>query len=164
MASSARWLLVGAVLLLGGCGEQAEVIDLGPVSEAPEPDEVVRLQDATPHAQRQVQTPSELDGRYRQVRLSLQLPGGEAQAFDLPLDGKSHEVAGGTLLARDYLPAFLIRGGEITSDGLEEKNPAVYLEWRHQGRLLFKGWCFRNYPDLNTVKTPGYQLRLLAAR
>lgn len=164
MANSVRWPFLTAALLLAGCEEQAEVIDLGPVTATPEGEEVVRLQDARPQGERQVLPPQALAGHYNEVRLSLQLPGSAVQEVDLPLDDKVHEVANGTLLARDYLPAFIIRGGKITSDGVEEKNPAVYLEWHHQGRLIFQGWSFRNYPDLTPVKVSGYRLRLLAAR
>ncbi len=160
-----RFTLVVASSLLIACGEQAEVIELGPVEMPADHEAVANPPPAEPQGPRQVILPEELQGKYQRVTMTVQLPGSaEASSIDLPLNGVAQQTEFGTLLARDYLPAFLISGNTITSDGVEEKNPAVWAEWQRDGKKVFAGWLFRDYPSLNPMLLPEYQLTFVGAK
>lgn len=153
-----RFTLIVVTTLLIACGEQAEVIELGP-AEMPADHEAVANPEPRPKGPRQVVLPEELKGKYTSVTMSVQLPGmAEAANIELPLNGEPQQSEYGTLLVRDYLPAFLISGNTITSDGLEEKNPALWAEWQRDGQSVFAGWLFRDYPSLNPMQLPEHQL------
>lgn len=159
-----RLSLIIAATLLFACGEQAEVIELGPV-EMPADHEAVANPEPQPQGPRQVVLPDELKGKYTTASMSLRLPGmTEAVSIELPLNGEAQQTDYGTLMARDYLPAFLITGNTITSEGIEEKNPAVWSEWQRDGKVIFSGWLFRDYPSLNPVQLPDHQLGFIGAK
>ena len=156
-------LLISTVLL-SACGEQAEVVELGPVTMPADHETVANPPPAEPQGARQVIIPDALQGKYQRVTMSLQLPGAEQViTLELPLNGLPQQTEQGTLLVRDYLPAFLISGNTITSEGIEEKNPAVWAEWQHEGKQVFAGWLFREYPTLNPMLIADYQLTFIGA-
>ncbi len=163
--SAKRFTLIVATSLLFACGEQAEVVELGPVVMPADHESVARPAPVEPQGPRQVILPEALQGKYHTVSMTVQLPGmSEATSIELPLDGTPQQGEYGTLLARDYLPAFLISGNTITSDGDEEKNPAVWAEWQRDGVKVFAGWLFRDYPSLNPMQLPDHQLTFIGAK
>jgi len=165
MAKSANTLtLILATTLLCACGEQAEVVELGPV-EMPADHATITSAPVAPQGPRQVVLPEALQGKYQRATLGVQLPGmTETATIELPLNGEAQQTDYGTLLVRDYLPAFLISANTITSDGVEEKNPALWAEWQRDGQPLFAGWLFRDYPGLNPVPRPDHQLTFIGAK
>lgn len=157
-------LLLSASLLLA-CSEQAEVVELGPAVMPDDHDTIANPPPAEPQGPRQVILPEALQGKYSSVSMTVQLPGSsEASSIELPLNGEPQQTEFGTLMARDYLPAFLISGNTITSEGVEEKNPAVWAEWQHDGNKVFAGWLFRDYPSLNPMLLPEHQLTFIGAK
>ena len=153
-----RLILIATTALLFACSEQAEVIDLGPV-QMPSDHEAMANPEPQPQGPRQVVVPQELQGKYATATMTVQLPGmTEATSIELPLNGEPQTTDYGTLLVRDYLPAFLITGNSITSEGMEEKNPAIWAEWQRDGQMVFAGWLFRDYPNLNPMQLPEHQL------
>ncbi|MEN8169362.1 MAG: hypothetical protein ABFS08_03985 [Pseudomonadota bacterium] len=165
MAKSAKSLtLLLATILLFACGEQAEVVEVGPV-EMPADHDIVAKPESKPQGPRQVVMPEALQGKYQSATMTVQLPGAtEVVTIELPLNGEPQQTDYGTLLARDYLPAFLISGNTITSEGIEEKNPAVWAEWQNQGQTVFAGWLFRDYPSLNPMQLPDHQLTFIGVK
>ena len=166
MAKSAKYLtLILATVFLFACGEQAEVIELGPVVMPADHDASARPAATEPKGPRQVVLPEALQGKYHNVTMTVQLPGmAEAASIELPLNGEAQQTEYGSLLVRDYLPAFLISGNTITSEGLEEKNPAKWAEWYHNDQRIFAGWMFRDYPSLNPMQQPEHQLNFIGAK
>ena len=157
-------LLLGASLLLA-CGEQAEVLDLGPVTMPADHQAVATPPPAEPQGPRQVIIPEGLQGKYATATMAVQLPGMDQPAtIELPLSGEPQQTDYGTLLVRDYLPAFLISGNTITSDGIEEQNPALWAEWQRDGAPIFAGWLFRDYPGLNPIQVPDHQLNFVGTK
>ncbi len=152
------------LLMLAGCGEQAEVIELAPLT-MPE-DHANPATPATTEVTgpRQVVIPELLQGKFQYATLQLQYPGmAQPTSLKLPLNGKPQQTDHGTLLVRDYLPAFLISGNTITSEGVEEKNPAIWAEWQRNGEKVFSGWLFRDYPSLNPTLIPEHQITFSTA-
>lgn len=160
MVRSARFLVLSlATTLLLACGEQAEVVELGPVEKPAGHAPTITKAEGP----RQVVVPEALRGKYSRATLAIQLPGmTTAVNIELPLNGEPQATDYGTLLVRDYLPAFMINGNTITSDGLEERNPALWVEWQRDGQTVFAGWLFRNYPTLNPMALPEHQLTFIA--
>jgi hypothetical protein len=157
-------LLLSASLLFA-CSEQAEVVELGPVVMPDDHETVANPPPVEPQGPRQIIIPEALQGKYQSVSMAVQLPGSsEASSIELPLNGEPQQTEFGTLLARDYLPAFLISGNTITSEGIDEKNPAVWAEWQHDGNTVFAGWLFRDYPSLNPMLLPNHQLNFIGAK
>jgi hypothetical protein len=112
-----------------------------------------------------VVVPESLQGRFSHATIALQLPGMAALTpLELPLDGEPHQTEYGRIAVRDYLPAFRMRDGAITSDGNEATNPALWAEWRRDGELLFSGWLFRDYPSMSPVKLAQHRIALIDAR
>ncbi|MCW8918113.1 MAG: hypothetical protein OQL08_04805 [Gammaproteobacteria bacterium] len=164
MARSARFLALSlATTLLLACGEQAEVVELGPPEKPAEHDTLATPSAAEAEGPRQVVVPAALRGKYTRATMTVQLPGmATAATIELPLNGVPQATDYGTLLVRDYLPAFMINGNTITSDGLEEQNPALWAEWQRDGKPVFAGWLFRDYPTLNPMALPEHQLTFIA--
>ena len=151
--------------LLFACSEQAEVVELGPVVMPDDHETVANPAPAEHEGPRQVILPEALQGKYQSVTMTVQLPGtSEASRIELPLNGEPQKTEFGTLSARDYLPAFLISGNTITSEGTGEKNPAVWAEWQRDGNKVFAGWLFRDYPSLNPMLLPDHQLNFIGAK
>lgn len=163
--SAKRLILIIAATALFACGEQAEVVELGPPTMPTDHDTVANPPPADPQGPRQIILPAALQGKHQGVTMTVQLPGmAEAASIELPLNGEPQQTAYGTLLVRDYLPAFLISGNTITSEGVEEKNPAVWAEWQRDGESIFAGWLFRDYPSLNPMQLPEHQLTFISVK
>ncbi|MDH5784226.1 MAG: hypothetical protein OEZ16_01290 [Chromatiales bacterium] len=155
---------VAVAMVVLACSEQAEVVDLGPV-EMPAEHETLANPEPQPKGPRQVVVPEELKGKYTSVVMRVQLPRMvESVSIELPLNGEPQSGDYGTLRVRDYLPAFLISGNTITSEGLEESNPAIWAEWQRDGQPVFAGWLFRDYPTLNPMKLPEHQLIFIGVK
>ena len=164
MVKSARFLALSlATTLLLACSEQAEVVELGPTQKPAGHDTLVAPPAAEADGPRQVVVPEALRGKHTRATMTVQLPGmAAAVTVELPLNGVPQTTDYGTLLVRDYLPAFMINGNTITSDGLEEQNPALWAEWQRDGQPVFAGWLFRNYPTLNPMALPEHHLTFIA--
>jgi len=60
-----------------------------------------------------------------------------------------------------FLPAFTMGGGAITSDGVEDKNPAARITVFEKGKEIFAGWIFTRFPDVHPFTHPRFQIRLV---
>lgn len=161
MAHSTRRILAPLCLALSlaACGEQAEVVDLGQVKKPQNHDSVAAAPQAAASEPRKVIVPGEVTASA--VHLSLRRPG-EEQALEVTVPlGKQLETDDYIVAADYYLPAFMIEGNTITSDGIEENNPAVFVLWQEGETRIFAGWTFRDYPALNPPLVEGYELKML---
>lgn len=160
--TSSSLLALLLALALSGCGEEAEVIDLGPVKKPQDHDAVAETPKKTTDEARKVVVPEGVTAGT--VILSLRAPGEkESQEVEVPL-GKQVVYGSYRIAANYYLPAFMIEGNTITSDGLDEKNPAVFILWQEGEKQLFAGWTFRDYPSLNPPLVEGYELKMLGVK
>lgn len=164
MANSVKGIAVAlSGLLLAACGEQVEIIDLGYLDEPASMPTV--SQNKSKSEQREIFIPESLQGKYQQVVLEVTTPNMTSPTeLELPLNGQAQQTAYGELTVKDYLPAFVVQGGVITSKGLDESNPALWVKWQRNDEKLFSGWLFRDHPTLHPIRQPGYQLRLIAAK
>lgn len=106
--------------------------------------------------------PPEIEKTYSAIRLAWKnSQTGKEGELDVPLGGKAR-VPGSEMDVRAdvFLPAFTMAGDAITSQGIEATNPATRITVSDQGKEIFSGWIFANYPDVHPFQHPRYTLRL----
>jgi hypothetical protein len=109
-----------------------------------------------------LEVPPEVQAAYSGVRLHWKdKQSGKEGVVDVPLGG-GVALPDPTLVVRGdvYLPAFTMGGGAITSDGVEEQNPAARITVFEKGNPIFGGWIFTRFPDVHPFSHPRYELRL----
>jgi hypothetical protein len=86
---------------------------------------------------------------------------GKQGVIEVPL-GSGTPLPDPSLVVRAdvYLPAFTMGGGAITSDGVEEQNPAARITVFDKGKEIFAGWIFTRFPDVHPFTHPRFQLHL----
>ncbi len=149
--------------LLAACGDGVEVTDLGKLEKPAEHEQAVATVQTPAPVERQVVVPDEVQKKFAAVTLSMKRrPDAKEQRLTLPL-GTTQTSGGLTVTARDYLPAFVMQAATITSEGVEESNPALWVEVREGEHVLFIGWLFRDYPELNPPQDPAFAIQLVEA-
>lgn len=153
-------LIVG----LGACSDSVTVTDLGKVKKPAGHDQMA--QEALHPKERRVVMPPSVRGKYESVEVLVNLPkGGKPVRLEVPLGGYAQAAGQGVeVAAKDYLPSFAMVGEVITSQENGPANPAVWLDVRVQGQEVFRGWVFRNEPDLMPPLVPGYAVKLLGVK
>lgn len=155
-------LLTLLAITLSACGERAEVVELGPLEKPKEHDTFSLSSQKSAGEARRVVVPEGVDARA--VLLSLRGPGEEEPLEVEVALGKQLEIDGYQITADHYLPAFVVQNDTITSKGVEEENPAVYVLWQEGETKLFVGWAFRNYPAFTSAQVEGYELKMLGVK
>lgn len=157
-----KWLIPGLlVIALGACSDSVTVTDLGKVKKPS--DHALYEQGAYEAKARKVEVPPSVRGRYKSVQVAVGLPGGgQSVRLEVPLQGHAQSAGNGVeVAAKDYLPSFTMIGDLVTSREKGPENPAVWLDVRVHGKEVFRGWVFRDEPDLMAPLVPGYTVRLL---
>ena len=106
--------------------------------------------------------PPEVEKTYSAIRLTWKnsQTGKEGQ-LDVPLGGSARVPESEMEVRADvFLPAFTMKGDAITTQGLDATNPASRISVSDQGKEVFSGWIFANYPDVHPFQHPVYSLKL----
>ena len=109
-----------------------------------------------------LEVPPEVQAAYSGMRLRWKdKQSGKEGVVDVPLGG-GVPLPDPTLVVRGdvYLPSFSMGGGAITSDGIEEQNPAARITVFEKGNPIFAGWIFTRFPDVHPFSHARYELRL----
>jgi hypothetical protein len=109
-----------------------------------------------------LEVPPEVSAAYSGVRLRWKdRESGKEGVVEVPLGGGA-PLPDPTLVVRGdvYLPAFSMSSGAITSDGVEEQNPAARVTVFEKGQEIFGGWIFTRFPDVHPFSHPRFELRL----
>jgi len=109
-----------------------------------------------------LEVPPEVQAAFSGVRLRWKdKQTGKEGVIEVPL-GSGTALPDPTLVVRGdvYLPAFSMGGGAITSDGIEEQNPAARITVFEKGKEIFGGWIFTRFPDVHPFSHARYELRL----
>lgn len=63
-----------------------------------------------------------------------------------------------------YYPDFVMdeEKGVITKS-LEERNPAAKINIYKEGKVVFKGWLFSNFPDVHAFEDNDYDVKLISS-
>lgn len=117
---------------------------------------------AVPEVPNRLEVPPEVQQAYTGVRLSWKdKTSGQTGVLEAPLGGGAPLPDPTYVVRADvYLPSFTMGGGAITSQGIEEQNPAARITVFQKGKEIFAGWIFNRFPDVHPFENPKYQLRL----
>ena len=110
----------------------------------------------------QLVVPPEVAQAWSGIRLGWKdKQGGKEGTVDVPL-GEAAPLPDPSIVVRAdaFLPAFTMGGGAITSDGVEDRNPAARITVFEKGKEIFAGWIFTRFPEVHPFTHPRFQLRL----
>ena len=81
---------------------------------------------------------------------------GLARAVQVALDGELTlpEDPGLVVKVLGFVPDFAMGADRITTKSMQDGNPAVKLQVLDGGREIFKGWAFRDYPEMHSFEDP----------
>jgi len=115
-----------------------------------------------PDVPNRLEVPPEVQQAYTGVRLSWKdKSNGQTGVVEVPLGGGTPLPDPTYVVRADvYLPSFTMGGGAITSQGIEEQNPAARITVSQKGKEIFAGWIFNRFPDVHPFENPKYQLHL----
>ena len=84
--------------------------------------------------------------------IRVQKPGEDAaEQIRIPV-GKKYTLSGGKteVIVRRFIPDFVIAEDKrAATRSLQPNNPAVYLESRRSGKVIFSGWIFAKFPEFS---------------
>jgi len=109
-----------------------------------------------------LQVPPAVAEAYSGIRLRwIDASTGKEGVIEVPLGGAT-PLPDPSFVARAdvFLPAFTMGGGAITSDGIEEQNPAARITVFEKDKEIFGGWIFTRFPDVHPFTHPRFHLRL----
>ncbi|PLX92432.1 MAG: DUF2155 domain-containing protein [Desulfuromonas sp.] len=106
--------------------------------------------------------PGEVKGQWKSVEISILDQEISSETTYTINIGETFQVPGSTLKLRvdTFLPAFIMKGSQMTSASNEPKNPAAYVVIEENGEDVFSGWLFSLFPDACAVKNPRYSFNL----
>jgi len=115
-----------------------------------------------PEVPNRLEVPPEVQQAFTGVRLSWKdKSSGKTGVVEVPLNGKAPLPDPTYAVRADvYLPSFTMGGGAITSQGIEEQNPAARITVFQNDKEIFAGWIFNRFPDVHPFENPKYQLHL----
>jgi len=115
-----------------------------------------------PDVPNRLEVPPEVQQAYAGVRLAWKdKSSGQTGVVEVPLNGGTPLPDPTYVVRADvYLPSFTMGGGAITSQGIEEQNPAARITVFQNGKEVFAGWIFNRFPDVHPFENPKYQLHL----
>ncbi|WP_246140267.1 DUF2155 domain-containing protein [Geothermobacter ehrlichii] len=147
---------VFAAFGLGGCGKQEE--KKPKVEARPAKTEVQVRKSTTP-----VEVPDSVKGHWKAVKISVRdKDAGTEEVYTVDI-GHSFELpgAGITFKVNAFLPHFVMDGRKLTSMSNDTRNPAVQVEIKENGKMVFDGWLFSLYPNTHAFKHPRYTFSLV---
>jgi hypothetical protein len=110
-----------------------------------------------------LEVPPEVQAAYSGIRLSWKdASNGQEGILEVPLGG-TVKLPGSTLEVHGdvFLPAFSMSRDAITSEGIEEQNPAARIAVAEDGQEIFSGWIFTRFPDVHPFEHKRYSLKLV---
>jgi hypothetical protein len=86
--------------------------------------------------------------------LTMQVPVGGEKAFEgTPI----------TVRVLNFVPDFAMGTDSVTTKSMKDANPAAKIEILDGGKALFKGWAFRDFPDMHSFEDPRYTIKMIRA-
>jgi hypothetical protein len=112
---------------------------------------------------RAVQVPDAVRGKWQAVTLQVvSKAGGAPQRVTIPL-GTQAPAPGGRLMLKveEFLPALQVKDNTITSASNAPVNPAALVVVSEDGTVIFRGWLFAKFPDMQPFEHPVYRITLV---
>jgi len=164
MKRLAAALAVLAVLAAAGCEEKGRPepgVQMA-ISHEPATAEGNETSSGTVNVPSELVVPPEVEKAYGAIRLSWKdTKGGKEGALDVPLGGSARIPDSDLeIRAEAFLPAFTMSGQRITSSGVDPTNPAASITVSENGKEIWGGWLFMNFPDAHPFQHSRYSLKL----
>ena len=115
---------------------------------------------------RGVNVPRDVQSRWKAVKILVRNKlDGELTRVRVVELGSSFSPEGSRLKVTvgPFLPNFMMDKMTYTSMGNEELNPAVQLVVEENGKVIYKGWAFKQFPSMYAFEHEVYSLELLAS-
>jgi len=180
-ATRAAWLLASLALLAApGCKKkQMEEASRAPrpiTESAPKP-EAAPIRQAPPTAE----TPEQpvgpvqarrkvMDDEVRKIWKSVEFvvrekrAGVEARTVRVAIGGEAAiEGTPLTIKVVGFVPEFAMDAGSVTTKSMNDVNPAAKIKIIEDGKEIWEGWAFRNYPDQHSFQDPRYAILMTKA-
>ncbi len=118
--------------------------------------------EGAPDVPTRLEVPPEVERAWGGIRLSwTDKSNGKTGTLDVPLGGSAALPDSALTVRADvFLPAFSMKGGTITSEGVEAQNPAARIAVSEKGQEIFAGWIFTRFPDVHPFTHARFQLHL----
>ncbi|QPJ64604.1 MAG: DUF2155 domain-containing protein [Candidatus Nitrohelix vancouverensis] len=113
---------------------------------------------------RELFIPEDLKGKWKSVKLLVGHKKDEELTQIKTIDlGTSFELkdAGLKVTVGPFFPNFVMNKSSYSSMNNEPLNPAVQLLVEENGKRIYKGWAFANYPGLYAFEHDVYKVELL---
>ncbi|PLY02990.1 MAG: DUF2155 domain-containing protein [Desulfuromonas sp.] len=65
------------------------------------------------------------------------------------------------LKVNTFLPSFVMKGKNLTSNSNNPDNPAALISLREGGEAIFNGWLFSRFPGTHVFQHPRYSFTLV---
>ncbi len=140
--------LIVALLIPAGCGrDEAE--------KKPVADAKVLLS--------RIVVPEEVAGQWKAVRivvLNKETNREDTYTVDIGYEFKvaSSDVK---LKVNAFLPAFVMKGKDMTSNSNKLDNPAALISLSEDGKEIFNGWLFSRFPGTHAFQHPRFSFTLV---
>ncbi|GAB4273427.1 MAG: DUF2155 domain-containing protein [Deferrisomatales bacterium] len=175
-----RWLAavgLAATVALAGCSKKEEPVAEAPKAEAPQAEAGSKGLEMPPShpkvggesasagaeaapPQRQIVVPDDVKNTWKAVVLEL-TDKTENKTEEVTVEiGQTVTVGGLEITVENFLPAFTMGGGQITSKSNETENPAARLIVKEGGSEVFSGWLFTLFPEAHPFQHERYGLLL----
>lgn len=109
-----------------------------------------------------VEVPEAVKGKWKAVVLVLEDKEKKTFKEHTVKIGEKFKVPGSdlTIVVKEFLPAFVMQGSNITSTSNEPNNPAAEIVVSEGGSEVFNGWLFARYPTTHAFSHPKYAITL----
>jgi len=107
--------------------------------------------------------PEEVEGQWKAVRIVVQNKEDNREDTYTVDIGYKFKVANSdvTLEVNAFLPAFVMKGKDMTSNSNKLDNPAALISLTEDGKEIFNGWLFSRFPGTHAFQHPKFSFTLV---
>ncbi|MGA2192537.1 MAG: DUF2155 domain-containing protein [Nitrospirota bacterium] len=109
-----------------------------------------------------VEVPDIIKGKWKGVVLVVDDKEKKTRSDEKVGLGDKFKVPGSdlTVVVKEFFPAFVMQGSNITSTSNESTNPAAQVVVSEGGSEIFSGWLFARYPTTHAFTHPRFAITL----
>ena len=107
--------------------------------------------------------PDEVAGQWKAVRITvLNKETNQEETYTVDI-GYEFKIADSNvqLKVNAFLPAFVMKGKDMTSNSNRLDNPAALISLSEDGEQIFNGWLFSRFPGTHAFQHPRFSFTLV---
>ena len=107
--------------------------------------------------------PDDVAGQWKAVRITvLNKENNQEDTYTVDI-GYEFKVADSNvkLKVNSFLPAFVMKGKDMTSNSNRLDNPAALISLSEDGEQIFNGWLFSRFPGTHAFQHPRFSFTLV---